>query len=115
MTAAPSSDLGAITTPGPGMNYLRPELHDMKIIGVEEHVIFPELTNRIPNEDLALHAKKVLSQLVSHDAMAYTKGRATNTGEQRLRDMNESGVATQSLVSLARSTVCRWQQSLGWR
>ncbi|CAI7580012.1 unnamed protein product [Penicillium pancosmium] len=32
--------------------------------------------------------------------MAYTKGRATNTGEQRLRDMNESGVAMQ-ILSLA--------------
>lgn len=105
MTATPNADLGTITTPGPGTNYLRPELRDMKIIGVEEHVIFPELTNRIPNEGLALHAKKVFSQLVSHDALAYTKGRATNVGKQRLNDMSESGVAMQ-ILSLAGPVNC---------
>lgn len=105
MTTAPGSDLGAITTPGPGINYLRPELQDMKIIGVEEHVIFPELTKRIPNEGLAIHAKKIFGQLVSHDALAYARGRSTNTGEQRLRDMNDGGI-TMQILSLAGPVNC---------
>lgn len=98
--ATPSNDLGAITTPGSDANYLHPELRDMKIIGVEEHVFFPELTSRIPDE-----GQRVVSQLVSRDVMAYTKGRANNTGEQRLHDMNESGVAMQ-ILSLAGPVNC---------
>jgi len=99
------SNLGEITTPGPGMNYLRPELHDLKIIGVEEHVVFPELTNRIPNEGLATHAKKIFSQLLGHEAMEYARGRATDTGDQRLRDMNAGGVTIQ-ILSLAGPVNC---------
>ncbi|KAJ5632773.1 hypothetical protein N7490_009112 [Penicillium lividum] len=105
MATVPSLRLGPITTPGPGMDYLRPELFDMKIIGVEEHVIFPELTNRIPDEGLAAHAKKIFRQLVYHEAMAYARGRSTDVGNQRLHDMNEGGIAMQ-ILSLAGPVNC---------
>jgi predicted TIM-barrel fold metal-dependent hydrolase len=105
MAHAPKSSPGPITTPGPGTNYFRPELRDLKIIGVEEHVIFPQLTSRIPNEGLATHAKKVFAELVSHDALAYARGRSTNVGAQRLQDMDEGGIAIQ-ILSLAGPVNC---------
>jgi hypothetical protein len=42
------SNFGPISTTGPGTIYLRSELRGLKIIGVEEHVAFPDLIKRIP-------------------------------------------------------------------
>lgn len=77
----------------------------MKIIGVEEHVVFPELTKRIPNEGLAAHANRLFSHSREHEAMAYTRGRATEAGSQRLHDMDNSGV-TMQILSLAGPVNC---------
>ncbi|KAJ5203750.1 2-amino-3-carboxymuconate-6-semialdehyde decarboxylase [Penicillium cinerascens] len=105
MASKSSSGVGSINTPGPGTHYLRPELHDLKIIGVEEHVVFPKLTARIPEKVLAVHAKRVFGQLVDHEAMAYAGGSSTETGAQRLQDMNEGGIAMQ-ILSLAGPVNC---------
>lgn len=105
MSSATSSEYGPINTPGPGTAYLRPELHDLKIIGVEEHVTFPDLTKRIPEQGAAAHAKRVFGQLMGHEAMAYAKGRAADVGTQRIRDMDEGGVSVQ-ILSLAGPINC---------
>lgn len=105
MASNSSSGVGTINTPGPGIHYLRSELKDLKIIGVEEHVVFPHLTARIPDMGLAEHAKHIFSQLVGHEAMQYARGRSTETGAQRLHDMNEGGIAMQ-ILSLAGPVNC---------
>lgn len=92
-------------TPGPGCSYLRPELRDMKVIGVEEHVVFPELTNRIPNEGLAAHARQIFSQMVGHEALAYARGRSTQVGSQRIKDMDEGTISMQ-ILSVAGPVNC---------
>ncbi len=88
---------GEITTLGPGNLYLRPELRDVKIIGVEEHVTFPDLMKDIPNTGAAGHAKRFLGAIVQHEALVYAQGRATDLGLQRLKDMDEGGIAMQVL------------------
>ncbi|KAF9891398.1 hypothetical protein FE257_004254 [Aspergillus nanangensis] len=105
MTTPPTPGLPLSSAPGPGTTYLRPELHDLQIIGVEEHVIFPQLTQRIPDEGLATHAKKVFSQLVSHEALTYARGRSTDVGAQRLHDMDSGGIRMQ-ILSLAGPVNC---------
>ena len=96
---------GPINTPGPGTVYLRPEVRDVKIIGVEEHIACPDLMERIPNEGLAEHAKSQFRQLLIHPAMAYAKGRVAETGQQRIKDMDEGGIAMQ-ILSLAGPVNC---------
>ncbi|GKZ17802.1 hypothetical protein AbraIFM66951_001072 [Aspergillus brasiliensis] len=91
------SSLGPITTQGPGPVYLRPELHDLRIIGVEEHLSFPDVTKRIPNDGIAAHAKEQLGQMVHHEALAYAIGRTSDAGKQRIKDMDEGGIAMQIL------------------
>ncbi|ETN40995.1 uncharacterized protein HMPREF1541_02927 [Cyphellophora europaea CBS 101466] len=100
MTVSAVSQYGPITTSGPGISYLRPELRDLKIIGVEEHVSFPALSHKIPSEGGAKHAKEQFGLLVGHDAMSYAAGRVADLGKQRLADMDESTVAMQ-VLSLA--------------
>lgn len=53
-----------INTLGPGMNNLRPELEDL-----DYHIIVPGLTERIPDEGLAAHAKEVFGQPADHIAV----------------------------------------------
>lgn len=81
----------------PGPAYMRPELHDLKIIGVEEHVAFPDLMQDISNSQTADYARKILGDMIPHPAFAYAKGRGADTGSQRLQDMDEGGVQTQIL------------------
>ena len=82
---------------------LRDELRDMKIIGVEEHTTFPELLERIPND---LHASQVFFARSQHPSVSYAKDRASNLGEQRLKDKDEGGIAIQifSLAGAVNST-----------
>ena len=80
---------------GPGTSHLRPELRDMKVIGAEEHTTFPELLQRIPKE--GRHSAKVYAEIVEHPSLAYAKGRNADLGAQRLRDMDEGGIAIQIL------------------
>ena len=76
---------------------LSDELRDMKVIGVEEHTTFPELLKRIPHND---HASQIFFQSAQHPPMAFARTRIANLGEQRLKDMDESGVTLQ-ILSLA--------------
>ncbi|KAM3518676.1 hypothetical protein NHJ13051_008030 [Beauveria bassiana] len=92
-----SPNLGAITTSGPGNLYLRPELRDVKVIGVEEHVMFPDILAQVPGSETADYAKATLGKLLNHEALVYARGRTTDLGTQRLRDMDEGGVAVQVL------------------
>ena len=114
MASVSDTKVGPINTPGPGSNYLRPELHDLKVVGVEEHVVFPHLMKRIPDEGMAAHAKQVFSQLVGHEAMAYARGRSNETGAQRIKDMNEGSIAMQ-ILSLAGPVNCmQMKPEPGW-
>lgn len=53
MSVSKQPTLGKITNEGPGVAYLRSELESLRVIGVEEHVSFPELIERIPEEGIA--------------------------------------------------------------
>ncbi|MCJ1241416.1 hypothetical protein MMC14_009421 [Varicellaria rhodocarpa] len=79
---------------GPGSTYLRPELRNLKIIGVEEHTTFPALMKDIPKDQ---HGVQVFSSLMSHVGDAYPHGRLNERGAQRLKDMDEGGIALQIL------------------
>ena len=85
---------------GPGNLYLRPELHDLKIIGVEEHVAFPAILNQIPNSDQAQYSKTIFGELSSYPGFDYAKSRVTDVGDQRIKDMDEGQIAMQ-ILSLA--------------
>ena len=76
---------------------LRQELCDMKVIGVEEHTTFPNLLKRIPNDG---HASQIFFQSAQHPPMAFARERIANLGEQRIKDMDESGITLQ-ILSLA--------------
>ena len=91
--AHPHNNPGPISTKGPGTIYLRPELRDLKIIGVEEHVSFPELTKIIPRDSFSA---TVFQTLIEHESLAYAHGRHS-AGQQRIKDMDEGGVAFQVL------------------
>lgn len=90
MAPVPTNSMGSRTTPGPGTGYFRSELNDLKVIGVEEHVIFPNLTSRIESQGLAAHAKDVFSQLVNPEALSYARGRSTEIRKQRIQDIDDS-------------------------
>jgi hypothetical protein len=92
-----ASTLGPIFTPGPGTGYLRPELHGLKIIGVEEHAAFPEIMKRIPNEGAARHAREMIGHMTEQESGGFARGRVTNISTQRVTDMDEGGIAMQVL------------------
>ena len=79
----------------PGTTYLRPELRDLKVIGVEEHTTFPNLLKRLPTASLP--SAKMFGGLLQHPVFDYAKGRTADIGAQRLKDMDEGGVAVQIL------------------
>ncbi|KAJ6442535.1 2-amino-3-carboxymuconate-6-semialdehyde decarboxylase [Purpureocillium lavendulum] len=85
---AASQTVGPISTPGPGTSYLRSELQDLKIIGVEEHVVFPELTKVIPSSAAADHAKAT---------QGHPGKDRVPPGALRLKDMDEGGISVQVL------------------
>lgn len=85
---------------GPGNLYLRPELHDLKIIGVEEHVTFPAILSQIPFSDQAQYSKTIFGDLSSYPAFDYAKRRVTVVDDQRIKDMNDGQIAMQ-ILSLA--------------
>ena len=80
---------------GPGTVHLRPELHDMKVIGVEEHTTFPTLLARLPKDNG--HASEVYAEIIEHPSLSYAKGRTADLDHQRLKDMDEGGIAIQIL------------------
>ncbi|KAL3496419.1 hypothetical protein BJX62DRAFT_232525 [Aspergillus germanicus] len=93
MAAQSGNVLSPPSTTGPGTTYPRPELRDLKIIGVEEHVSFPELTKIIPRDT---YAATTFQNLINHDSLAYAHGRH-GASEQRIKDMDAGGVAFQVL------------------
>lgn len=80
---------------GPGCVHLRPELKNMKVIGVEEHTGFPAILARLPKDQG--HSSEVYSEIVKHPSLAYARGRVADLGKQRLKDMDEGGIAVQIL------------------
>jgi hypothetical protein len=85
------------TSVGPGVSYMRPELHNIKPIAVEEHVQFPQFFKNLPESKEVAHVKKNLEGILQYPPLAYAKGRGHEVGAQRLRDMNEGGIAMQIL------------------
>jgi hypothetical protein len=92
-----ASTLRPAFTPGPGTGYIRPELHGLEIIGVEEHAAFPEIMRRIPNEDAAKHAREMMAHMTQQASVGVARGRATDIGTQRVSDMDDAGIAMQVL------------------
>ena len=82
---------------GPGCTYLRPELSDMKVIGVEEHMAIQEPLNNIRKTDEVTHVIEILKGAMTYSMFEYPKGRADNFGPQRLQDMDDGGIAVQIL------------------
>lgn len=74
---------------------MRPELRNMKVIGVEEHCTFPELLKRLPTK--GRHSAEIYQNVLDNPSLAYAKGRTANLSEQRLKDMDEGGMAVQIL------------------
>ena len=72
-------------------------LPTLKIIGVEEHVTFPKLFAGVASNS---HSSHIFAHRSEHPTVDYAKQRSTNTGAQRIADMDESGV-TMQLLSLA--------------
>ena len=80
---------------GPGIIELRPELHDMKIIGVEEHTTFPTLVKRIPRNS---HPAHIMTQLI---ISAYPQIRKmeqlADNNKIRIKEMDDGGMSMQIL------------------
>ena len=85
-----------LTSLGPGVDYLRPELSNVKIIAVEEHVTFPELNVQFPNTSEVLNVKKTLAAIASNPSLSYAEGRG-GIGATRLEDMEQGHIAMQVL------------------
>lgn len=86
-----------VTSIGPGVTYMRPELHDIKPIAVEEHVQFPQIFESLPESEEVAHVKRNLEGILQYPPLAYARGRGLEVGAQRLRDMDEGGIAMQIL------------------
>ncbi|MCJ1332751.1 hypothetical protein MMC10_009445 [Thelotrema lepadinum] len=99
---------------GPGCTYLRPELHDLKVIGVEEHIVFPKLLAKIPETSAAKHVTNILKSIYSYPPFDYVKGRVDDAGAQRIKDMDEGGIAVQilSLSGAVNTTFMEPQEGL---
>ncbi|KEF58700.1 uncharacterized protein A1O9_06626 [Exophiala aquamarina CBS 119918] len=92
--------LEKITIEGISPSYLCSEFESLRVIGVEEHVSFPELTERIPNAGIAKHARRMFRELLRHESMPFAAGRVSNVAEKRIADMDAAGVRLQ-VLSLA--------------
>jgi hypothetical protein len=78
---------------------LRPELHNLKVIGVEEHTTSPSILQRIPRDS---YGARAFTDIVKRPSLSYAEGRTEDLGEQRLKDMDEGGISVQ-ILSLAGS------------
>lgn len=87
------NSLGPISGSGPGTAYLRPELRDLKIIAVEEHIAFPDLLKLIPQDDYLV---STFQKVLKNGGLAYASGRRS-AGEQRIKDMDQGNIAFQVL------------------
>ncbi|MCJ1317593.1 hypothetical protein MMC15_002918 [Xylographa vitiligo] len=95
--AQPDSLYGRPSTVGPGTTYFRPEALGIRTIGVEEHIMFPRLMSRVPKDS---YSSAIMKSMMSNPSVTYVKGRSTDSGGQRIRDMDEGGVAVQVLSSV---------------
>lgn len=89
----PAPDLSRCSGPA----YLRSELQKIKVICVEEHVSFPDLTHDIPSSPAADHSRSMLSNLVIDPRLAFATIQATKTGSQRLDGMDSGNIHMQIL------------------
>ncbi|KAF7195836.1 Decarboxylase orsB [Pseudocercospora fuligena] len=77
------------------MSFLRSAgLSDLKIIGVQEHIAIPHLQTRFPASDASIKsAKEQQSHIES--LFPYTKSRLADVSDQRIKDMDDNGIAFQ--------------------
>ncbi len=94
---ASKADTTHVALSGPGSSYIRPELRGLTIIGVEEHTSYPELLNRIPDNDVTLHAKTIFPGISEYPLFDYTKIRLLDVDQKRITDMDQGGIAMQVL------------------
>ncbi|KXT16992.1 hypothetical protein AC579_7434 [Pseudocercospora musae] len=70
------------------------EWSDLKIIGVQEHIAIPHLQTRFPASDASIKsAKEQQSHIES--LFPYTKSRLADVSDQRIKDMDDNGIAFQ--------------------
>ena len=79
---------------GPGSLKLRPELHNMKLIAVEEHITFPHLFQDLSVEN---HASQRLGSRMGQLTKSYASDRLADTEHHRILDMDHNGVTMQIL------------------
>ena len=81
----------------PGLSHFRSELEDLKVIGVEEHTIFPQLLSSFPDDGACRHPKQMMSVLGERSSGSEKIRRLVDLGEGRIKDMDKFGVSMQVL------------------
>lgn len=92
--AQPIASSASAIAGGPASLRLRPELHDIKLIAVEEHVAYPGL---FQDRGVENHATAKLGSRFGQIGKSYTSERLSTTSNPRLQDMNENGISVQIL------------------
>ena len=93
MTQAQGSCAFAIVG-GPGSFKLRPELRDIKVIAVEEHISYPDVFRDL---EVNNHASRKLGSRMGQIGKSYAGERVVTVSHQRIQDMDDNGVAVQIL------------------
>ena len=103
MTESTDSYASAISEGVPSPFKLRPELANLKIIAVEEHIAFPDVFKDVSLDN---HSTRVYAEGMRSLPTPYTGLRVADHQDHRLKDMDENGVAMQilSLTSVINST-----------
>ena len=81
----------------PGLSHFRAELEDLKIIGVEEHTVYPQFLDSFPDDGACRHPKQMLNVLKKRGDSTERIRRLVDLGEGRIKDMNRFGVSMQVL------------------
>ena len=89
-----SPSYASAITGGPGSFKVRPELHDIKLVAVEEHIAYPDLFKDLGVDN---HASRKLGSRMGQIGKSYAGERVTSASHQRVQDMNDNGVAVQIL------------------
>lgn len=82
------------------VSYLRPELRDLRIIGAEEHVTFPDLVGQMlaaagPDSHIASVVRHMADP--NFPGIDQIKARVADTDETRIQAMDSNGIAMQIL------------------
>ena len=89
-----AESLSAPTTRGPGNLLSLVMLVTSRSLAWKSNISFPQILERIPKDG---HVSEIFGNMMRHSQMGYVKGRVIEAGEQRLKDMNEGGIAVQIL------------------